>query len=46
MGGDFKIADITLADWGRKEITMAESEHGDRSWQGSREQQELDARPP
>ena len=23
---DFKVADITLADWGRKEIAIAESE--------------------
>ncbi len=26
MAGKFKVADITLADWGRKEITIAESE--------------------
>ncbi len=24
--GDFKVADISLADWGRKELTIAESE--------------------
>ena len=24
--GDYKVADITLADWGRKELTIAESE--------------------
>lgn len=23
---DYKVADITLADWGRKEITLAEKE--------------------
>ena len=26
VAGKFKVADITLADWGRKEITIAESE--------------------
>lgn len=26
MGGDYKVADINLADWGRKEIAMAEHE--------------------
>lgn len=26
IGGDYKIADINLADWGRKEIAMAEHE--------------------
>lgn len=26
MKNDYKIADITLADWGRKEITLAEAE--------------------
>ena len=25
-GGDYKVADITLADWGRKEIAIAETE--------------------
>ena len=25
-GGDYKIADISLAEWGRKEITIAETE--------------------
>ena len=24
--GDYKVADISLADWGRKELTIAESE--------------------
>lgn len=24
--GDYKVADVTLADWGRKELTIAESE--------------------
>ena len=24
--GDYKVADISLADWGRKEITIAENE--------------------
>src|SRR6201999_498584 len=26
MADDFKVADITLADWGRKEINIAETE--------------------
>ena len=26
MSQDYKIADITLADWGRKEIAIAETE--------------------
>jgi len=26
LADDFKVADITLADWGRKELTIAESE--------------------
>ncbi|MEO6421066.1 MAG: adenosylhomocysteinase, partial [Polyangiaceae bacterium] len=26
MADNFKVADIKLADWGRKEITIAESE--------------------
>ncbi len=25
-GGDYKVADIDLADWGRKEIAIAETE--------------------
>ncbi len=25
-GGDYKVADITLADWGRKEVAIAETE--------------------
>jgi adenosylhomocysteinase len=25
-GGDYKVADISLADWGRKEIDIAEHE--------------------
>ena len=24
--GDYKVADVSLADWGRKELTIAESE--------------------
>ncbi|MFM8457914.1 MAG: adenosylhomocysteinase, partial [Chthoniobacterales bacterium] len=26
VANDFKVADITLADWGRKEIEIAEKE--------------------
>jgi len=29
---DYKVADISLADWGRKEITIAETEMPGPSW--------------